>query len=135
NQAVPGSGSVQSRRPYPWFGNINYREQTSRSAYHSMQLRVEKRFSAGNSFLMSYTCGKSLDNDSRSEGDGGAAPQNHYNWNANKGLSSFDVRHRLAFNYVYAFPIGTGQRFGSKWPAAARHVLGGWEAAGIITLQ
>lgn len=136
NQAIPGPGPVQSRRPYPWFGNINFREQSGRSAYHSMQLRVEKRYSAGSSLLMAYTFGKSIDNDSQSEGAGGAGVQNHYDWKTNnKGLSSFDVRQRLAFSYVYELPFGPRRRFGSNWPAAARYVLGGWEVAGIVSLQ
>lgn len=135
NQPLPGPGAVDARRPYLGFGSISYSEWSASSTYHSMQVRVEKRTSKNMTFLSAYTFGKSLDDDSASEGNGGAAPQNTYNLRENKGLSSFDVRHRLVFSYVYKTPFGRGQRFGSSWPAALQHLLGGWESSGVITLM
>lgn len=136
NQAPPNAaGFSATRRPFPWLGNLSYRESTARSYYHSMQLRVEKRFSQGYSFLSSYTFGKAIDDDSGSEGNGGAGPQDHYNLSQNKGLSSFDVRHRYALSWTLELPFGRGKHFGADWPKAAQLVLGGWEIAGIATLQ
>lgn len=136
NQAPPSAlGFSSSRRPFPWLGNLSYRESTARSYYHSMQMRLEKRFSQGYSFLSSYTFGKAIDDDSGSEGNGGAGPQNHYDLRENKGLSSFDVRHRWALSYTLELPFGIGKHFGSSWPKAAQFALGGWEIAGIATLQ
>lgn len=135
NQAVQGAGAVDVRRPFPWFGNIGYRESSANSQYHSMQVRVEKRFSAGQSFLSSYTLGKSIDDDSGSEGQGGAGAQNAYDLRSSKGLSSFDVRNRWAFSYTAEIPVGKGHRWGGGWSPVVDLFLGGWELAGIVTLQ
>jgi hypothetical protein len=136
NAATPSAtGFSASRRPFSWLGNLSYRESTARSYYHSGQVRVEKRFSHGYSLLSSYTWGKAIDNDSGSEGAGGAGPQDPNELNANKGLSSFDVRHRYSLSYTAQLPVGAGKRFGAAWPKAAQFALGGWEIAGIWTMQ
>ena len=40
--------------------------------------------------------------------------QNSYDLAANKGRSSFDVRHRFIFNYVWDLPFGKGKRYLSE---------------------
>ena len=55
-----GQGSVQSRRPYPRFGNLNVHTQALSSEYHAFQTKLQKRPSAGFWYLVSYTFSKSL---------------------------------------------------------------------------
>jgi hypothetical protein len=88
NQPQPGSTPVVSR-PYPRFGNITYRVAEASSVYHSGQVRVEKRYSHGISFLGSYTWSKATDN--ASLWNSGA--QDTYNLRGDRGLSDFDVWH------------------------------------------
>jgi len=136
NQAVLGAGTVNSRRPFPALGNIALLDSSASSIYHSMQLRLEKRFGSGLSFLSSYTWGKSIDDDSGTSGGGSArGAQDSYNLKDERGLSTFDSRHRLTFSYVYQLPVGAGRHFGANWPALPRYVAGGWELSGIVTLM
>jgi hypothetical protein len=75
--------------------------------------------------LASYTWSKSIDNGSgffASAGDPNY-PQNSYNLRAERGLSSFDMRQRLALSYAYDLPLGKGR------------VLGGWQSFGILQFQ
>ena len=42
-----GPGVVQNRRPYPDFGVITWNDQSASSIYHSLQLKLERRFYKG----------------------------------------------------------------------------------------
>ena len=47
NFPTAGAGTIQTRRPYPRFGNISYNTQDASSTYHSLQAKVERRLSVG----------------------------------------------------------------------------------------
>ena len=51
-------------------------------------------------------------------------PQNSFNLRADRGSASFDVRHRLAYSFIWDLPVLRQSR-----------VLGGWQVSGIGTLQ
>jgi hypothetical protein len=64
NEVQPGPGSQSSRRLIQPLSNLSKMvqcEQTNRSSCHSLQTKLNKRFSRGLQFLASYTFGKSLD--------------------------------------------------------------------------
>ena len=134
NQPAPGSGAIQSRRPYPQYANMNTVASLAGSEYNGFEARLEKRFSRGLSFLASYTLSKSMDDAS---GSGGTAdsgvPQNSRDLAAEWGPSVFDVRNRFVFSSIYELPFGAGRRWLGGGVGAA--VLGGWQVNGIVTLQ
>jgi outer membrane receptor protein involved in Fe transport len=135
NQAVPGPGSIASRRPFPSFGNIAFRESSASSIYHSLQLRAEKRLARGLSFLSVYTWSKAIDDSSGVQSSTATSnnPQNSYDLRSERGLSEFDVRHRFVLSHIYELPFGQGRSFLTD--GVASHILGGWELAGIVALQ
>jgi hypothetical protein len=47
NDAPPGSGAFQPRRPYPLWGSIRWIATDNKSYYQSMQVRGERRFAHG----------------------------------------------------------------------------------------
>jgi len=139
NQPLPGPGTtaqVNARRPYPTYGNLTLLQTIGNSSFNSLQAKLEKRLSHGLTFLTSYTWGKSIDNTpgagSTSVSSKGSA-QNSYNLQAERGLSDFDVRHRLVISPVYNLPFGPGREFLTK--GLAGHIVGGWEISGIVTWQ
>lgn len=149
NQAVLGSGSVNSRRPYqtPFafgsdtpitFGNVTYLQTEGNSYYHSLQAKLQQNYFNGLSYLISYTWGRSID-----EGAGGsdsssnsslALPQNSYTApTSERGLSDFDVRQRLVVSPVYNLPFGKkGKYLTSGWGS---YLAGGWQISGIVQWQ
>jgi Carboxypeptidase regulatory-like domain len=139
NQATPGPGStaqVQARRPYPQFGNITWIESVANSTYHSMELKAEKRYTKGLSLLGSYTFSKSIDNSpgiSTSSNASSAIAQNAFNLRGERGLSDFDVRHRLVTSAIWEIPLGKGRKVFGDGPLA--YILGGWQVSGILSLQ
>ena len=50
------------------------------------------------------------------------------------GLSDFDRKHVVNFNYSYALPIGPNRAIGGNLSGVAGTLLGGWEASGISTI-
>ncbi len=139
NQATSGLGSpqqVQARRPYPQFGNITWIESVANSTYHSLEMKAEKRYTKGLSLLGSYTFSKSIDNSpgiSTSSNASSAVAQDARNLRDERGLSDFDVRHRIVASTIWEIPLGKGHRGFGSGPLA--HVFGGWQASGILSLQ
>jgi len=107
--------------------------------------RLEKRFSAGLSGLVSYTWGKALTDavdhlSTSGAGDGVDVgvfkeAQDGYHRRAEYGLSEFDVQHRFVASAVWQIPYGRGRHFGGTASHGTDLVLGGWELSPIITVQ
>jgi len=124
-------------RPYPQFlSSILFMDARASSSYHALQFRSEKRVSKGLAFLAAYTFSKSIDDSSAvfAGSVSSGLPQDSRNLHAERGLSDFDTRHRLAFSYLYDLPFGAGQRWLNQ-EGALYHLLGNWQISGILTLQ
>lgn len=131
NQAVQGTGTEVSRRPYSALGFLNtvtYNSYLGQSKYDALIARFEKRTSHGATFLVNYTWSHSLD-------DFSGSLQNVYNLGANWGSSNFDIRQRFVASYTYQLPFGKGRWKGSNWSGVEQAVLGGWQTGGILTAQ
>jgi hypothetical protein len=120
-------GDLQSLRSFPELGTIFQREHLANSIYHSLQIKSEKRLTAGFSVLASFVWSKSIDNaDSIIPGQyisWGA--QNEANLSMERGLSAFNVPRRFSAGWVYSLPHS----------AVLTHVFSGWQISGNITLQ
>lgn len=140
NQPVPGPGPVGPRELLytiaPGVSGDNYAATDGLSAYHSLQVTAQKRFSSGLSFLSAYTYSHSIDDVPLQEGGGGdgPVPQDPRHRNLDFASSSFDIRHRFTQTLNYYLPIGKGQRLdlGKAW---ANKVFGGWQLNIILTAQ
>ena len=135
NQAPPGSVLTTEQRMA--IGNatgFTYDTPIGNSIYHALQTRLNRRFRRGVSFNLQYTFAKSIDNSSTLGGAGNAVAQNFYNLAAERGLSSFDRRHALGFNYIVMSPVGgaNGLLAGHDvWMAALKD----WTIMGGVTAQ
>jgi hypothetical protein len=134
NNAQPGPGLIQPRRPHPRISfvpnsvfpssvtlapgfeqnpifpvsTINLLENTSQSWYDAGYVNVRRRYANGLSVLANYTYAKALENapDFRSPMFESAIPQNNDDLNAEKGPAC-DIRQRFALSAVYgSHPYG-----------------------------
>jgi hypothetical protein len=130
---------AQTLRPYPQFTNFSsIRSSAGSSIYHSMQLRIEKRFASGFTFLTAYTVAKLID-DGLPGGENGYMGENpgHQNFNnrrLERSVASQSVPQRLVASYVYELPFGRGKPFGAGG-GPFQWILAGWQISGITTLQ
>ncbi len=117
--AVPGPGTVASRSPYPNFGLLVLVENGGNGNYNSMGSKLTKRYSNGLTALVAYTWSKSIDETSgiRTEDSDSLFSQNGACQRCERGLSAFDVRHRLVISGLYDLPLGKGPADGSSVPS------------------
>jgi hypothetical protein len=127
--------------PFPQFDGVSMSEPDDRdSIYHSMQLKVEKRFAAGAQVLAAYTVSKLID-DTNSEINWleAASPSwndsNVYNLKSQRSLDGFDVPQRLVLASVLDLPFGKGKKFANSLNGVADKLIGGWGVDTIITFQ
>ena len=132
---VRGRTADQRLRPFPQFGNVTlYSPAWGNSTYHSMNVKVEKRFSHGLNFLANYTWSKFIDDVISSNELGSGGPQSYYAHHLDKGLSANDIPHRLVASSVFELPVGKGRRAEFR-NGALNQVLGGWQLGAIAEMR
>jgi hypothetical protein len=132
NQAVPGPGAVVSRRPYPNLSDSTGVAPWGNSTYNSLQTTFERRMGSVR-FSTAWTWAHSIDDTS---GESSNSPiQNSRNLAAQRGSSTFDVRHKLTISGTYELPVGRGKRWLSSAARPLDWVVGGWQLNNIATLQ
>ena len=118
------------RAPYSHIvGNtdISFTNSMGRSNYHAMTAKLDKRFSDGVQFLMSYTYGHALTDVGSPLSDGPGNRDVHIS--REYAHASFDVRHRWVLSGLWELP------FLRNSTSVAGKILGGWQLNGIATLQ
>jgi hypothetical protein len=126
-----GPGNIQARRPYPIYGVISYNTQNGRSLYNSLQVKIQKRYSAGLWYQLAYTMSKAS---SYGQALAYGGPTS-FRWTKAGG----DIPEAIAFSTGYALPFGKGRRFlGSVHGISGDlvdGVLGGWQISGLTTFR
>ncbi len=138
--AQPNVSRGQLMRPFPQYNGYSLVAPMNRSSiYHSLQVKLEKRFAKGASILGSYTWAKLIsDTDTLTawlEPGGGLAVQNNNNLRAERSVALYDVPHRAVISYIYDLPFGKGRTFGNDMSGFANLLAGGWGINGVTTFQ
>ena len=113
-------------RPYPEFGDVSFNQPVGYSWYHSLQTRLERRFSQGFTIQASYTWSKAME---------AIEFQNTVDPVPYRSISSLDRPHRLVASGIWELPLGRGRKFGAGMPAALEFFAGGWQLNGIWQKQ
>jgi hypothetical protein len=122
-----GPGAVQARRPFPRFASFGYISSDVSTTYHAMQLKFEKRLSAGLWFLTSYTFAKSLWTTNTPVAGGRFAFE--------RGPSEYQVPHTFSYAFGYELPFGKGKHFMSNANRLSNGLIGGWQLQGILIFR
>jgi hypothetical protein len=108
------------------------------SYYNAGQITLRHPFSHGLQADFSYTLSKSIDLGSDTEraseiSNNGSFSNIINTWNPslNRGLSDFDTKHLITFDWVYRLPFGTGQMFANTSNRLIDEVIGGWQWSGV----
>ena len=114
-----GAQSLGRVRLYDAYGN---------GFYHGLLTRLEKKYSSGLAFGVSYSYSKAW-GDGEDSGGSGSARQNPFDRVGSRARRAFDLTHSMVVNYVWEVP------FGSNLTGAAGALLKGWQTNGIVTLR
>lgn len=117
----------QPDRPFPYVEQtIAIDRAVVNSWYHSFNLRVERRFSRGLTFLTNYTISKSTQSgdsgSSQFDQEGSTRPMDPFNPKGERGLAPTDIPQKLVLSALYELPV-------------KGRLLGGWQVNGILTLR
>ena len=120
--ATGGQLSPNAARPFPGFAGISTYTTSGNSTYHSLQVSVVRRMSAGFSVEGSYTWSKSLDDI--------ATPLNSYApLSVEREISSYDRSHVFTASYVWEIP------FAHHLTGLSSKLLDGWQISGITSIE
>ncbi|MGH9626832.1 MAG: hypothetical protein ACRD7E_00490, partial [Bryobacteraceae bacterium] len=114
---------------YPQYPNgVTVQTWIGSSSYHALQVKSERRFSGGLSYLAAFTFSKLINTGENGYRD----PLN--NRDLDRGISLDSAPYRFTFAPVYDLPFGRG-RYWNINNRALDAVVGGWEVTAVATVQ
>ncbi len=116
----------------PSIESFTWETSQGSSILHAGSVRLRKRMARGFSAGGTYTYSKSIDNASSIGGGSQVVAQDDTNLRAERGLSSFDQRHKLSADGMWELPWGEGRRWMTR-PSATRIAFGNWMLQTTIT--
>ncbi|MBN8731400.1 MAG: TonB-dependent receptor [Acidobacteria bacterium] len=120
---------LQDVRPFPIYTGFNAVRYDARADYHSLQVNVTRRFSAGFSVDGSFTFSKNTDTAS------GFSDSFQIPWQypeIEHARSSLDRPRSFTLGWVWELPFGKGRRFVNANRVASA-ILGGFQLNGIFS--
>jgi len=123
--------------PYPFFATVTTGVDSGNSNYNGFVFTTKYQGRQGIFIQGSYTLGKSIDSASAFFGSTGerTGVADVNNMKAERGPSSFDIRHRSVITFVIDVPVGPGHRLFGWNNGLNKQVFGGWQISGTTTLQ
>jgi hypothetical protein len=123
--------------PYPQYCGVQaFRKPTATSMYHAWTLRLNKRFTNGLTFLVSFTGAKMMDDAAAAVtylGPVSGTREDQYNGHLEWSISPQDISRQMVASFVYELPFGKGKKFANGAPRGANLLVSGWQANGIIS--
>jgi hypothetical protein len=110
---------------------FNFETSQANAIYNGLSVRVRKRLQGGIAVNGAYVYSKSIDDASSIGGGAVVVAQNAADIAAERGLSSFDQRHKFTGSWIYELPFGAGKKYLQSGPWS--HILGGWLWSGDWT--
>ncbi len=137
NLGDPTVSLAQTLKPFPCFNTVSlYRNNVGNTNYHSLQEKIEQRFSNNLSFLVAYTRSKLIDEASSvfdatvQTGPIANFPvADSFNRKLERDLSNGDIPNVFVAGFVYDF------NFFKKSRGISGKFLNGWSANGIVNIQ
>ena len=114
-------------KPYPQYGDLNVvdGQPGGNLKYQSLQIKLQKNYSKGYSFLFGYNYHN--ERDERFYNDIAVYSQ-QYTW-----IDSPASRHRLSLAGSWEIPFGKGRQYASQSPRIVDALIGGWNLSPIIS--
>ena len=116
----------QLLRPYSQFTGGSTTSNDGYAWYHSMQTRVEKRYSSGLQMTAAWTYSKFME---------ATGFLNATDPAPSPAISDQDRTHRIVTSAIYELPIGRRKRLASSWRGLMGKIVEGWQVQSIYQWQ
>jgi hypothetical protein len=111
---------------------FTYESSEGNSVLHAASVRMRRRMAKGLGISGQYVYSKSIDDASSIGGGGVVVAQNAFDISADRGLSSFNQKHKFTGNWTYDLPFGDNRRFLNK--GVMSRVVSDWQWSGDFTI-
>lgn len=133
----PNATVLQALRPYPQFqgsygGIFNNFDDTGASFYNAMQLSLEKRYTNGLSFLVSYNLSRMMSDTNSGFTSFAALALNKDNQKAEWSIDNNDQTNMINIAGTYELPFGKGRAFMNRG-GVLNAVFGGWQISPLLS--
>ena len=114
--------------PFNRTGTSRTRSNENKSDYHSLQIKVDRRFQNGFMITNSYTLGRARD--LANENGGISTP---IDFDLSWARANYDRTHNYVLTGIYELPWGPGQRWLGE--GTLGKIVGGWQLSGVFVAQ
>ena len=122
-------------RPYPNFGQVDWRGNMNNSNYNGLSLSLKRSFSRGLLLSANYMWSHEIDDGSNGSGDGDSlVAQNVACQACERADGIWDVRNVFNANLVYQLPFGVGKSYLNQ-PGIVNAILGSWEVTSMVVAR
>jgi len=112
-------------------GSAAFLFKPTTSNYHSLQVKLDRKFTGGLLLKTAYTYAKELAFRSDAGADDGAGDLNFLNFSRNYAVLSRNRKHTFVQSFVYELPFGQGKHWLRS--GAGNWIFGNWGISGIVT--
>ena len=125
---------LQALLPYPQYANImNNFDDSGSALYNAMQIQLQKRYTNGLSFLVSYTLSHMQSNTNSGFTSFASASLNKDNQKAEWSVDNNDQPNIITIAATYELPFGKGKQFLHDANAVTNAFVGGWQISPLLT--
>lgn len=133
----PTASVLQALRPYPQYtggygGIQNNFDDNGSSFYNAMQIQLEKRYTNGLSFLVSYNLSRMMSNTNSGFTSFANSSLNKDNQKAEWTVDNNDQTNAINIAATYELPFGKGREFMNRG-GVVNAVFGGWQISPLLT--
>jgi hypothetical protein len=123
-----GTLTANQRKPFfqkfGWSQNLRYYGSDASNSYNGLQVKIEKRFSAGLQIMGHYTWSRAFDY------SGTYYPQDR---TQSYGVSDNGRNHAVVVASLWEVPVGRGRKYFNGISKPVDWIIGGWQMNGIET--
>jgi hypothetical protein len=118
------------RRPNTAYSSISIEGNTGQSTYNALQVSYQQHLARNLVTKLEYGYSHAID-DVQDQGLFSSQPQDDNNFRAERGNSSGDIRHNVAYSMLYTLPMGKGHRFLGSATGVPGVLASGWSLASL----